>query len=87
MAKTNYWEKLKSLPQAVEKESGDYTGTYEFTLTVTEGTYFLSYAMGSSFGYEEWVYPASFSGDSLEEVIDKACKFFEDNFGIYKLTC
>ena len=82
----DYFEKLKSLPCEVVKEQGRYTGNYELNMRVIDGVFRLAYEMDLGWGDETAVYPNSWSGDSWEEVIDKAFKFFEDNFGKYKLV-
>ena len=84
----NYFEKLKQLPCEVIKASGKWTGSYSLRISVDSGTWFLEYVYnGETFTeYEEPVYPLRCSGSSIEEVIDKAFKFFEDDFGKYKLV-
>lgn len=85
MKKVNYWEKLKSLPCEVIKKEGRFIGNYTFRLSVDDGVYFIEYVYnGWLFSEEEPVWPNRWSGNSLEEVVDKAMKFFEDNFGKYE---
>lgn len=79
----DYWQMLKSLPQEVIKESGRYTGHYTLSIESFDGIYSLEYVMPSFSDDLRW--PFSCTGNSFEEVVDKACKFFEDNFGKYKL--
>lgn len=82
----DYWEKLKNLPYEIVKKEGRLTGIYAIRLSVDGGVFFLEYIYnGELFGdYGEARWPNGWSGDSFEEVIDKATKFFEDNFGKYE---
>lgn len=81
MANKDFWQMLKSLPIAVNKKEGRYQGTYEFTLNSTDGTFFLEYILNDEFGLcqDEIAWPKIFSGDSLEETVEKAYDFFEKN--------
>jgi len=83
----DYFEKLKQLPCEVVKESGRLMGNYALRISISGGIWFLEYVYdGELFGvYEEAVYPFRCSGNNLEEIIDKAISFFENNFGKYKL--
>ena len=83
----DYFEKLKQLPCEVVKESGRMTGNYALRISISGGIWFLEYVYdGELFsGYEEAVYPFSCSENNLEEIIDKAFSFFDNNFGKYKL--
>ena len=82
----DYFDKLKALPCEVVKTNGRLTGNYTLRISISGGTWFLEYVYdGEIFsGYEEAVYPFRCSGDSIEEVINKAYEFFEDNFGNYE---
>ena len=81
----NYWEKLKSLPSSVRKTEGRFPGIYAFTLTFTDGTYFIEYILLDSFSEEDICFPnMCFSGDTLEELVDKAVDFFDKNFGKFE---
>ena len=80
-----YWEKLKSLPHAVVKREGKYQGVYEFTLNYTDGVFFLEYILPNLFENTDMCYPTTWSGNTMEEVVDKAVSFFEVNFGKYEL--
>lgn len=79
----DYFEKLKQLPCEVVKESGRLTGNYALRISISGGIWFLEYVYdGELFsGYEEAVYPFRCSGNNLEEIIDKAFSFFDNNFG------
>lgn len=84
----DYFEKLKQLPCEVVKERGRLTGNYALRISISGGTWFLEYVYdGELFsGYEEAVFPIRCSGNNLEEIIDKALSFFENNFGKYELV-
>lgn len=84
MEERDYWQMLKSLPQEVIKESGKYTGHYTLSIESFDGIYSLEYVMPSF--SEDLTFPFNCTGKSLEEVVEKACKFFDDNFGKYKLV-
>jgi len=86
LSRMDSFEKLKNLPCEVIKAEGRFTGNYELNLRVIDGTFRLSYEMDLGWSDETVVYPESWSGNSWEEVIDKATKFFDDNFGKYKLV-
>lgn len=83
----DYFEKLKQLPCEAVKESGRLTGNYALRISISGGIWFLEYVYdGELFSeYEEAVYPFRCSGNNLEEIIDKAFSFFDNNFGKYKL--
>lgn len=83
----DYFVKLKQLPCEVIKTEGKLTGNYALRISISGGTWFLEYVYdGELFSDYEAVYPFSCSGNTIEEVIDKAFKFFEDNFGKYELV-
>jgi len=84
MTDKDYWQMLKSLPQEVIKESGTYTGHYTLSIESFDGIYSLEYVMPSF--SEDLKYPFGCTGKSLEEVVEKAFVFFEENFGKYKIV-
>lgn len=86
MKKVNYWEKLTTLPKGVVKEQGRFTGEYDIRISYVDGVWFIEYVFsGLLYGDVEPTYPETFSGDTLGDVVNKASKFFETNFGKYKL--
>jgi hypothetical protein len=86
MNEVNYWEKLTTLPKGVVKEQGRFKGEYHIRISYVDGVWFIEYVYsGLIFGYEEPTYPDMFSGDTLEDVVNKASNFFDANFGKYKL--
>lgn len=81
----NYWEKLKSLPSSIRKTEGYHPGIYSFTLTFTDGVYFIEYILLDSFSTGDFCFPnMHFSGDTLEELVDKAADFFKKNNGEFE---
>lgn len=86
MNEVNYWEKLTTLPKGVVKEQGRFKGEYHIRISYVDGIWFIEYVYSKLiFGGEEPTYPDMFSGDTLEEAVNKASNFFESNFGKYKL--
>ena len=86
MREINNWRKLTLLPKGVIKERGSFTGEYDLRISYVDGVWFIEYVFsGLIFSETEPTYPERFSGDELEDVVDKASKFFDDNFGKYKL--
>lgn len=80
------WQKLTTLPKGVVKEQGRYKGEYNIKISYVDGIWFLEYVYTEMlYGDEEPTYPEIFSGQTLEDVVDKASSFFERNFGKYKL--
>ena len=84
MTNKDYWQMLKNLPQEVIKVSGKNTGYYELCIELFDGIYSLEYVMISY--PDDLTYPFSCTGNSLEEVIEKAFAFFEKNSGKYKIV-
>ena len=81
----DYWKMLKSLPVAVIKTEGYFTGTYEIDISYHDGVWFLMYEYGgTSFGNIP-TYPVCWSGETIEEVIKEAYDFFKKNKDKYKL--
>lgn len=87
MKELNNWDKLVNLPKGILKEQGRFTGEYNLRVSYVDGVWFIEYVYsGFIFSDEEPTYPERFSGDALEEVVNKASAFFEKNFGKYKLV-
>ena len=81
----DYWKILKSLPVAVIKTKGNFTGAYEIDISYHDGVWNLMYEYGGiSFGTLPG-FPDYWSGETIEEVIKKAYDFFEKNKDNYKL--
>lgn len=86
MNEVNNWEKLTTLPKGVIKEQGRFTGEYYINISYVDGVWFIEYVFsGLFYGDVEPTYPETFSGDTLEDAVNKASNFFESNFGKYKL--
>lgn len=86
MGKINSWDKITNLPKGVIKEHGKFTGEYTIRISYVDGVWFIEYVFsGLIFGEIEPTYPERFSGDTLEDVVNKASNFFDANFGKYKL--
>lgn len=84
--KANNWQKLTTLPKGVVKEQGRFKGEYHIRISYVDGVWFIEYIYSRLiYGDEEPTYPDTFSGDTLEEAVNKASNFFEANFGKYKL--
>lgn len=80
------WIKLTSLPKGIIKERGNFIGEYDMRISYVDGVWFIEYVFsGLIFSEIEPTYPERFSGETLEDVVNKASKFFDDNFGKYKL--
>ena len=87
MNKINNWQKLTTLPKGVVKEQGRFTGEYDIRISYVDGVWFIEYVFsGLFYGDVEPTYPETFSGDTLGDVVNKVSKFFETNFGKYKLV-
>lgn len=87
MKALNNWDKLASLPKGVIKEQGRFKGEYNIRISYVDGIWFLEYIYTEMlYGGEEPTYPEIFSGNTLEEVVNKALAFFEANYGKYKLV-
>ena len=81
----DYWKILKSLPVAVIKTKGNFTGAYEINISYHDGNWFLIYEYGGiSFGTLP-SFPDYWSEETIEEVIKKAYDFFEKHKGQYNL--
>lgn len=86
MNEVNNWQKLTTLPKGVVKEQGRFTGEYDIRISYVDGVWFIEYVFSEPlFGDMEPTYPETFSGETLEEAVNKASNFFEHNFGKYKL--
>ena len=84
MTNKDYWQMLKNLPHAVIKETDKSTEYYELCIESFDGIYSLEYVM-ISYPYD-LKYPFSCTGNSLEEVVEKAFTFFEKNIWKYKFV-
>lgn len=86
MNEVSYWRKLTTLPKGVVKEQGSFVGEYHIRISYEDGIWFIEYVFsGLILSDIEPTYPERFSGNTLEEVTNKASSFFERNFGKYKL--
>lgn len=87
MNKINNWQKLTILPKGVVKEQGSFTGEYDLRISYVDGVWFIEYVFsGLILSDVEPIYPERFSGDTLEDVVNKASNFFDANFGKYKFV-